>query len=82
MIAFLKSLPGVEAVHDLHMWGMSTTDTALTAHLIRPGAGTDDAWLYAVGEMLHERFGIAHATLQVENGDGPDACRLAPAHVV
>ena len=80
--AYLAGLPGVAAVHDLHIWGMSTTETALTAHLVRPEAGIDDAWLCSVSEALHQRFGIAHATLQVENGDGPDPCRLAPPDVV
>jgi cobalt-zinc-cadmium efflux system protein len=80
--AYLAGLPGVAAVHDLHIWGMSTTETALTAHLVRPEAGIDDAWLSSVSEALHQRFGIAHATIQVENGDGPDPCRLAPPDVV
>lgn len=77
---YLAGLPGVVAVHDLHIWGLSTTDTALTAHLVRPGAGTDDALLTRVAGELKERFGIGHATIQVEH-DGHD-CRLAPADVV
>jgi cobalt-zinc-cadmium efflux system protein len=79
---YLAGLAGVDAVHDLHIWGMSTTDTALTVHLVRPGAGTDDAWLCTITDTLHTRFGIAHATIQIENGDGPDPCRLAAADVV
>lgn len=79
---FLASQPGVTAVHDLHIWAMSTTEAALTVHLVRPGAGTDDAWLAEITETLRRRFTIPHATIQVENGDGPEACRLAPAHVV
>jgi cobalt-zinc-cadmium efflux system protein len=79
---WLAGLPGVEEVHDLHVWAMSTTEVALTAHLIRPAAGTDgDGFLHAACEGLHERFGIGHATLQVERG-GEAACRLAPAGVV
>ena len=79
---YLEGLPGVTAVHDLHIWAMSTTETALTVHLIRPGTGTDDGWLADVGETLRSRFGIPHATLQIENGDGLQACRLAPEDVV
>jgi cobalt-zinc-cadmium efflux system protein len=76
----LRALPGVTDVHDLHIWAMSTTETALTAHLVRPGAGLDDAFLSAACDTLAQRFGIRHATLQVEAGDG--ACRLAPEHIV
>ena len=77
---YLAGLPGVVAVHDLHIWGLSTTDTALTAHIVRPGTGTDDDFLKAVAHDLKERFGIGHATIQVEQ-DGED-CHLAPVDVV
>ena len=80
--AFLASLPGVIAVHDLHIWPLGTTKTALTAHLVRPGAGPDDAFLAATGEALRQRFGIGHATLQIEVGDPSHPCVLAPAEVV
>ena len=80
--AFLQKLPGVEAVHDLHIWGMSTTEIALTAHLVRPGAGIDDDMLHSVSEELREHFGISHATLQVENGAGARLCALQPDEVV
>ena len=66
-------------VHDLHIWAMSTNETALTAHLVRPG-GLDDAFLGKVCDELSHRFNIAHATLQIEAGS--DVCRLAPAEVV
>jgi cobalt-zinc-cadmium efflux system protein len=78
---YLKGLPGVTEVHDLHIWAMSTTETALTAHLVRPGGGLDDALLDAAAEVLHKRFGIAHSTFQVEDG-GTTGCRLAPSSVV
>jgi cobalt-zinc-cadmium efflux system protein len=72
---YLASLPGVTEVHDLHIWGMSTTETALTAHLVRPGAVVDDALLAQVCGELKNRFAIHHATLQVEGGSAP--CELA-----
>ena len=75
--AMLRSLEGVVEVHDLHIWGMSTTDVALTAHLIRPCHGGEDALLASATRQLRERFGIAHATLQVEQGLAIHACDLA-----
>src|SRR5580700_3266687 len=72
---YLAGLPGVTDVHDLHIWGMSTTETALTAHLVRPGAGMDDALLAQACTELKRRFSIHHATLQVECGEAP--CELA-----
>ncbi|MDP3659974.1 cation diffusion facilitator family transporter [Phenylobacterium sp.] len=77
---WLGALPGVVEVHDLHIWAMSTTETALTAHVIRPANDDGDAFLHGACEGLAERFGIVHSTLQVET-DGA-ACRLAPAEVV
>ena len=76
---YLGALDGVAAVHDLHIWAMSTNETALTAHLVRP-SGHDDAFLHRVCEGLSHRFSIHHATLQVESNG--DACRLAPAEMV
>ncbi|ADV66003.1 cation diffusion facilitator family transporter [Deinococcus maricopensis] len=76
----LLTLPGVTAVHDLHVWGMSTTETALTAHLIMPGGAPDDAFYAAAQHDLHERFGIEHPTLQVERGTA--TCRFTPDEVV
>ena len=73
------ALDGVSEVHDLHIWAMSTNETALTAHLVRPG-GTDDAFLHQVCAELSRRFNIQHPTLQIE-ADGC-ACKLAPADVV
>jgi cobalt-zinc-cadmium efflux system protein len=76
---YLAGLDGVLEVHDLHIWAMSTKETALTAHLVRPG-GHDDAFLHLVCEGLSRRFKIHHATLQVEASG--DACKLAPAELV
>lgn len=80
--SYLTGLPGVTEVHDLHVWGLSTTETALTAHLVRPGQGTDDALLRRACDELRDRFGIGHATIQVEDGDPAQPCALAPEHVV
>jgi cobalt-zinc-cadmium efflux system protein len=79
--AWLADLPGVEEVHDLHIWAMSTTETALTVHLLRPDNPDGDHFLHEACEGLAARFHIGHATLQVETGD-THACRLAPAEVV
>jgi cobalt-zinc-cadmium efflux system protein len=67
----LGQLAGVEAVHDLHVWPLSTTETALTAHLIAPGVSSNDALLQDARRMLHDRFHIEHCTIQVEQA--PDA---------
>jgi cobalt-zinc-cadmium efflux system protein len=78
---FLAEAPGVAAVHDLHIWGLSTTRIALTAHLVKPDAGPDDDFLAELSAALHERFGIGHVTIQVERC--PDnSCTLAPADVI
>jgi len=70
----LAELPGVAAVHDLHIWPMSTTETALTAHLVMPGGHPGDGFLHDVAHELEERFEIGHATVQVETG-GVEHCR-------
>jgi cobalt-zinc-cadmium efflux system protein len=61
----LEAQPGVERVHDLHVWAMSTSEIALTAHLVVPTGEADDAFLQEASRQLHERFDIAHVTLQV-----------------
>ncbi len=78
---FLAERPGVTALHDLHIWPISTTETALTAHLVMPGGHPGDAALMACCSGLRSRFGIGHATLQVEV-DEATLCALAPEHVV
>jgi cobalt-zinc-cadmium efflux system protein len=78
----LLTVPGVIALHDLHIWGMSTTETALTCHLIMPGGHPGDAVLSRIGHELQDRFGIHHATIQIELADTDEACVLTPEHVV
>src|SRR5215813_7595619 len=78
---YLGELPGVSAIHDLHVWAIGTTETALTCHLVMHGGHPGDRFLQAVYHDLHDRFGIAHPTLQIELGDA-DLCKLAPDHVV
>jgi cobalt-zinc-cadmium efflux system protein len=77
---FLAGQPGVTEVHDLHIWSMSTTDTALTAHLVMPSGHPGDQFMHDTAEQLHDRYGIAHATLQVELNHG--VCTLAPRNVI
>lgn len=79
---YLASLPGVADVHDLHVWPMSTTETALTAHLVMPVAAGSDAFLNDLCGQLHDRFGIEHTTIQIESGDLGHPCSQAPDHVV
>ena len=79
---FLGKLPGVTAVHDLHVWAMSTTATALTVHLVVPDHVVNDDTMAQICRDLHDRFGIEHTTIQVERGDGTAECEQAPAHVV
>lgn len=66
---WLSTLPGVSAVHDLHIWPMSTTETAFTAHLVMPGGHPGDAFLHDIAHELDERWHIHHATVQVETGE-------------
>lgn len=80
--AFLGRLPGVLQIHDLHIWAMSTTETALTAHLVMPIAAHAPSFLSETCKAIHEEFGIAHATLQVDPEDAPHPCRLAADEVV
>ncbi|MHB8286158.1 MAG: cation diffusion facilitator family transporter [Caulobacteraceae bacterium] len=78
---FLSGLPGVEGLHDLHIWSMSTTDTALTCHLLMPAGHPSDTFLSDVCGKLNDRFGIGHTTIQVET-DAAYACALEPANVI
>ena len=78
---FLAAQPGVSAVHDLHIWPMSTTETALTAHLVMPGGHPGDAFLHELAHELEHDFGIGHATVQVEMCEGAE-CALESEAVI
>ncbi len=78
---YLAGLPGVVEIHDLHIWGLSTTETALTAHLVCQGT-VDDRRLHELSVQLRERFGIGHTTVQVETETDAELCRLRPDHVI
>lgn len=78
--SYLSALPGVSEVHDLHIWAMSTTETALTVHLVRRDGRVDDTFLMQTVHDLDHRFGVHHATIQVETGE--QECRLAPSNIV
>lgn len=79
--AHLEALPGVERVHDLHIWPMSTTETALTVHLLMPGGQPGDAFLRKLTHDLDHEFGIGHPTIQIEN-DTDSVCPFADEAVV
>jgi cobalt-zinc-cadmium efflux system protein len=79
---YLVATSGVAEIHDLHIWGMSTTETALTVHLVMPQGHPGDGVLAQLCHELHERFRIGHATIQIETGDKAHPCALAPDQVV
>ena len=76
--SFLAEQAGVSAVHDLHIWGMSTTECALTAHLVIPAGAPGDAFLRDLAQQLEQRFRIHHATIQIETAAA--ACTLQNDH--
>jgi cobalt-zinc-cadmium efflux system protein len=78
---YLSGLPGVDAIHDLHVWAMSTTETALTCHLVMPKGHPGDEFLKRLYHQLYDKFEIEHPTLQIEIGNA-GACKLAPDHVI
>lgn len=78
---FLRQRPGVSDLHDLHIWPMSTTETALTVHLILPGGYPGDGFAHGIAADLQARFAIDHTTIQIEIEAGTD-CKLEPDHVV
>jgi len=77
--AYLEAVPGVVDVHDLHIWGMSTTETALTAHLVTDGAPIDDALTPHIAHDLSDRFGIVHPTIQWESTARTRPCQQGRA---
>jgi cobalt-zinc-cadmium efflux system protein len=78
---WLETQPGVDRLHDLHIWPMSTTETALTCHLVMPGGHPGDAVLAKLCEGLSHEFRIGHTTIQIETGSGA-VCALEPDQVV
>lgn len=78
----LLDLPGVTGLHDLHVWAMSTTENALTAHIVRRNPFDDERLYQAAYEELKRHFGIDHATLQLECDESCAACHLAPDDVI
>lgn len=80
--AWLAARPGVSEVHDLHIWAMSTTETAMTAHVVRPLDESHDQFLNDACAELASKFKIGHVTIQVETSHGAHGCRLAPEGVV
>ena len=78
---YLATRPGVAAIHDLHVWPMSTTETALTCHLVMPAGHPGDEFLHSIAADLARQFKIDHTTLQIET-DPDAACALAPEGTV
>jgi cobalt-zinc-cadmium efflux system protein len=75
--SYLSGLPGVRAIHDLHIWPMSTTDTALTAHMVMEDLPQSDEFLNDIAVVLQERFAIKHPTIQLERQDSEVTCHQA-----
>jgi cobalt-zinc-cadmium efflux system protein len=79
---YLCGLQGVAEVHDLHIWAMSTTETALTVHLVMPAGHPGDDFFTKVVHHIEHEFRIGHTTIQIETGTSDNPCALAPDHVV
>jgi cobalt-zinc-cadmium efflux system protein len=71
---YISPLNGVINLHDLHIWSMSTTETALTAHIVTEEESQNDALLKILNKGLHDKFGIEHTTIQLENNLIDDDC--------
>jgi len=76
--AYLRQCPGVSDIHDMHIWGMSTTENALTVHLVMPDGYPGDDFMDDIMLTLKERFSVQHSTLQIELGTTVHACSLNP----
>ena len=74
---YLLSIDGVKEIHDLHIWAMSTTENALTVHVVKNDPSLDDGLLIRMNQELEQRFGIHHSTIQLEQGDGNFDCEQA-----
>ncbi|MDH3609998.1 MAG: cation diffusion facilitator family transporter [Gammaproteobacteria bacterium] len=74
---FILQQDGITEIHDLHVWAMSTTQVALTAHLVRDTINVDDQFLHRLSKELHERFKIIHPTIQIESGKQAHLCGQA-----
>jgi len=79
---YLAGLPNVTGVHDLHIWSMSTTEIALTAHVVVPWAGCQPTLLAETSAEIHRRFKIGHVTIQLEPAGLGEACARAIAGAV
>jgi cobalt-zinc-cadmium efflux system protein len=80
--AYLSGLSAVKAVHDLHIWGMSTTEAALTAHLVMSPPPSDDKFIHEVVHKLKDSFRIGHSTIQIEHGTADIVCHQQSSDVV
>jgi cobalt-zinc-cadmium efflux system protein len=80
--SYLANVPGITAVHDLHIWALSTTEIALTVHLVKPDALVDDGLLARINHDLRQQFNIDHTTIQLEEGDPAHPCKQASFEVV
>ena len=79
--SWLENLPEVSALHHLHIWGLSTTEAACTAHIVKRDSNLDDELLRRIAAGLHDNFGIEHTTVQFESCHGPDCpMESEPAH--
>lgn len=79
---YLSRLNGVTDIHDLHIWGLSTTETALTVHLVMPEGHPGDAFMDNIVQTLNEHYSVHHSTLQIEQGTTNHACSLTVAQPV
>lgn len=79
---YLGSLSGVSEVHDLHIWAISTSQSALTVHLVMPQGHPGDDFFAGLADQLESRFRIGHPTVQIETGLSAVPCRLAPSNVL
>ena len=78
----MTAIPGVVEVHDLHVWGASTSEIAVTAHLVVPETADHAMALAAATDLLRDRFRIAHTTIQIEREDASQSCLQRPADVL